>query len=126
MIHPKLLGDTEAWRPWRRFAAEDETAWRKVGETMEICRRELLYRQNGRKNEMKVNYRFGMDFDGNDDWRVLHDAATGELPEIPFAAGFFTRAALVTVAGNYEQCALWRERLIGWQQWYEAIASSIQ
>lgn len=67
------------------------------------------------------------------DWRVLHDAAaTGELPETPFAAGFFTSAArpvddaaaLATVARNYEQCALWREQLIGWQQWYETIAPS--
>lgn len=56
----------------------------------------------------------------------LHDAAArgtppvpdspGEPNDAPSGIGLSTVAA--TVAGNYGECRVWREQVIGWQEWY--------
>lgn len=57
----------------------------------------------------------------------LHDAAaagsTATLPDRPgesvdAPSGVALSAVAGTVAGNYEQCHVWRGQVIGWQDWY--------
>lgn len=75
-------------------------------------------------------------------WRLHHDAAAsgddGGLSGAAAAGGAAAdasgqidglaagpvddAAALATVAGNYAECRHWREQLMGWQAWWEAVA----
>jgi hypothetical protein len=56
----------------------------------------------------------------------LHDAAALGTPAVPFGAGespdtpslVEPSTGITVIAGNYGQCHVWREQVIGWQAWY--------
>lgn len=55
-------------------------------------------------------------------FRLLYNAAaTNTIPDrsgIPFAAPVSVGDVASTTNRNFEQCHIWREKLIGWQDWY--------
>lgn len=55
-------------------------------------------------------------------FRLLYDAAaTNTIPDragIPLAAPVAVGDVASTTNRNFEQCHIWREQLIGWQDWY--------
>lgn len=56
-------------------------------------------------------------------FRLLHDASASST--IPDRSGIATASPVSvgdvasTVGSNYEQCLIWREQVIGWQDWYD-------
>lgn len=56
----------------------------------------------------------------------LHDAAASATAPVPYsagqsadaAAGIEASAVAATVADNYGTCNVWKEQVLGWQQWY--------
>ena len=56
----------------------------------------------------------------------LHDAAATGTAPVPFgtgessgtSGGVAPSAAISTIADNYGTCRVWREQVIGWQDWY--------
>lgn len=59
-------------------------------------------------------------------WRVLHDAAASNTDPASIPASeakpVDDATALQTVSANYAECQRWRDQVIGWQAYYEAIA----